>query len=178
MMDAHRQDAAGVLFRHPTDRTVLLVQPAYKRYCDLPGGLVEPGETAIAAALREVEEELGLDLGEVLLPLLVADYLHATPARPAGIRWVFDGGILDTPIRRLRLQREEIRQVLWCDRARARTATEHAPMLQRRVQAAIEAQATQSQVMMIDGVARLWKPRREKVFLFADLPPAMQVTTS
>ncbi|MDA0664377.1 MAG: CoA pyrophosphatase [Proteobacteria bacterium] len=40
----------------------------------LPGGRVEPGETAIEAALRELEEEVGVDIGAETVLGLLDDY--------------------------------------------------------------------------------------------------------
>jgi 8-oxo-dGTP diphosphatase len=51
--------AAGVLFFDDTGR-VLLVQPTYKDYWDIPGGYVETGETPAQTAAREIHEELGI----------------------------------------------------------------------------------------------------------------------
>ncbi|MGD1011679.1 MAG: CoA pyrophosphatase [Acidimicrobiales bacterium] len=51
----------------------------------LPGGRIERGEEALAAALREAEEEVGLDPGlvEVIGTLPVASvYRHPVPIRP------------------------------------------------------------------------------------------------
>ncbi|MDD7940061.1 NUDIX domain-containing protein [Actinomycetospora lutea] len=55
--------AAGVLVR---DGRVLLGlrradRASYPGVWDLPGGHVEPGESAVAAARRELREELGVD---------------------------------------------------------------------------------------------------------------------
>jgi 8-oxo-dGTP diphosphatase len=55
-----RAGASAALFR---SCAVLLVErgsPPAEGLWSLPGGLIEPGETAIAAALREVREETGL----------------------------------------------------------------------------------------------------------------------
>ncbi len=40
----------------------------------LPGGRVDPGESATAAALRELQEELGVELGEASVLGLLDDY--------------------------------------------------------------------------------------------------------
>ncbi|GAB3480143.1 NUDIX domain-containing protein [Amycolatopsis cihanbeyliensis] len=53
--------AAGVIFTDHQDR-VLLVRPTYKDYWDIPGGYVTRGESPRHAAVREVREELGLDV--------------------------------------------------------------------------------------------------------------------
>lgn len=51
--------AAGALFVDQDGR-VLLVQPTYKDFWDLPGGYVEPGESPLQACRRELQEELGI----------------------------------------------------------------------------------------------------------------------
>ncbi len=63
-----------MLVRDPDDR-VLLCQLTYKHDWDLPGGVVEVGESPRLAAAREVEEELGLSLEPG--PLLLTDWLPA-----------------------------------------------------------------------------------------------------
>ena len=82
--------ASGALFRDDTGR-VLLVRPTYKPGWEIPGGMVEPGESPRAACVREVQEELGLrpPIGD----LLVVDW---APQAPQGdkLLFVFDGGSL------------------------------------------------------------------------------------
>ncbi|WP_433196477.1 NUDIX domain-containing protein [Nocardia sp. CA-107356] len=51
--------AAGGLFVR--GEAVLLVHPAEQGGWDIPGGIVEPGESPAAACHREIREELGLD---------------------------------------------------------------------------------------------------------------------
>ena len=85
--------AAGWLLTDDQDRA-LLVKPSYKEPWEIPGGVVEAGESPSAAARRELQEELGL----VREPgrLLVADYRAAASGtgRPDGLRFVFEGGVL------------------------------------------------------------------------------------
>lgn len=83
---------AGLVCRDAVDR-ILLVQPTYKSTWDLPGGVVEAGESPAACAAREVREELGLDLA--VGRLLVVDWLPARPPKTEGLMLQFDGGVLD-----------------------------------------------------------------------------------
>lgn len=89
---ARARAAAGVLIRND-DGDVLMVQPTYKEFWDLPGGYIETGEQPSEACLREVREELGigLELGD----LLVVDWAPA-PSEGDKILFVFDGGRLTT----------------------------------------------------------------------------------
>ncbi|MEV5831565.1 NUDIX hydrolase [Spirillospora sp. NPDC052242] len=82
--------AAGVLFFNDQDQ-VLLVDPSYKDYRDIPGGYIEQGETPRQAAAREVAEELGITppIGR----LLVADWAP-NDAEGDKILFIFDGGSL------------------------------------------------------------------------------------
>ena len=58
-MNAPRRAAGAVIFRRSDRGIRLLVLRAYRNW-DFPKGMVEPGEDALAAARREVEEETGL----------------------------------------------------------------------------------------------------------------------
>jgi bis(5'-nucleosidyl)-tetraphosphatase len=56
---ARRRSAGVVVVRRHADRWRCLLLRAYA-YWDFPKGALEPDETPIAAAIREVEEETGL----------------------------------------------------------------------------------------------------------------------
>jgi bis(5'-nucleosidyl)-tetraphosphatase len=56
---ARRRSAGVVVVRRHADRWHCLVLRAYA-YWDFPKGSIEPGETPLGAAIREVEEETGL----------------------------------------------------------------------------------------------------------------------
>ena len=58
-MNAPNRAAGAVVFRRSDKGIRLLVLRAYKNW-DFPKGTIEPGEDALAAAKREVQEETGL----------------------------------------------------------------------------------------------------------------------
>ncbi|MFC5721574.1 NUDIX domain-containing protein [Streptomyces gamaensis] len=84
--------AAGVLLFDEEDR-VLLVDPTYKPGWEFPGGVVEPGEAPARAGMREVAEEIGIELPTVPR-LLVVDWEPPKPPGHGGLRFLFDGGRL------------------------------------------------------------------------------------
>jgi 8-oxo-dGTP diphosphatase len=71
--------AGGVAFRESGgqwDVALVLVGPAAKPRWQLPKGLVEPGETPEAAAIREVREEAGVET-ELVAALEKVEYWYA-----------------------------------------------------------------------------------------------------
>jgi len=103
---------AQMLVRDPEGR-VLLCQLTYKRDWDLPGGVVEVGESPRLAVQREVEEELGLDVepGDLLL----TDWLPAWGGWDDAVCLVFDGGTRPAAaLEDIVKQEREIRDVRFC----------------------------------------------------------------
>ena len=122
-----------LLVRDERDR-VLLCRLTYKQDWDLPGGVVEVGESPRLAVGREVEEELGLTIP--VGDLLLTDWLPPWGGWDDAVCLVFDGGthpesILDDVV----MQEREIRDVEFCtlEEVRARAADFTA----RRVEAAL-----------------------------------------
>ena len=129
--------SAGALFVDEYDR-VLLVEPTYKSYWDIPGGYVEPGESPLAACAREVHEELGITPS--LGPLLVIDW---APAEQEGdkLLFVFAGGALTAnELAAIRLQPDELRSYDFRDLAGADAIL--IPRLTRRLAIALDAYRT------------------------------------
>jgi len=106
---------AGVLIRCPSGR-VLLVEPTYKPGWEIPGGVVEHGESPSEAAARECLEELGRPI--VVGRLLCVHYADTRRHPTDGIMFVFDGGWLDPDeVPRLALQSDELRSARFVDLA-------------------------------------------------------------
>jgi ADP-ribose pyrophosphatase YjhB (NUDIX family) len=127
--------AAGALFVDERDR-VMLVEPTYKPMWDIPGGVIEPGETPSAACAREIDEELGLDIR--VGRLLVVDW--APHPNGEKVLFVFDGGLLDPgTLARIRLQAEELASYMFVEAGDVGDWLP--PRLLRRITAAIAARA-------------------------------------
>ncbi|MFD9881520.1 NUDIX domain-containing protein [Streptomyces alboflavus] len=97
--------AAGALFFDDQGH-VMLLEPTYKEYRDIPGGYVDSGESPLQACVREVREELGITPG--IGRLLVVDWAPS-PSEGDKVLYLFDGGTLAADIQeQIRLQASEI----------------------------------------------------------------------
>jgi ADP-ribose pyrophosphatase YjhB (NUDIX family) len=139
--------AAGVLFTDTAGR-VLLVEPAYKSYWEIPGGCVEADESPLAAARREIAEELALD--RAVGRLLAVDWVPPRPGRTEGLMMVFDGGVLDAPtVATIRVPSQELRGYAFCDADQA--AARLPPLLVRRVTECLAARESGAVAYLEDG---------------------------
>jgi 8-oxo-dGTP pyrophosphatase MutT (NUDIX family) len=101
-----RAIAQGVL-RDPEGR-VLLCELTYKTEWDLPGGVVDPSESPAQCVVREVREELAIDVQ--VLGLLAVNWLPPWRGWTDATVFVFDLGVADDDlIARTTLERREIR---------------------------------------------------------------------
>lgn len=93
---------------------VLLCQLTYKRDWDLPGGVVEVGESPHLAVTREIEEELGITVPAG--PLVLTDWLPPWSGWDDAVCLVFDGGErTDDLVEQMVYDRREIRSARFCD---------------------------------------------------------------
>ncbi|MGH9947605.1 MAG: NUDIX hydrolase [Pyrinomonadaceae bacterium] len=74
MQTCEKISAGGVAYRmNGTEIEIALIKTSSEGRWQLPKGIIDPGETAEIAALREVREEAGIDC-ELLQPIDVIDY--------------------------------------------------------------------------------------------------------
>ena len=104
---------AHVLLRDGRNR-VLLCETQFKQDWELPGGIVEPHETPRQGAIREVTEELGVELP--VGRLLVVDWMPPYLGWDDAIEMIFDGGrIGEDDLAAWSLQPTEIKRVALVD---------------------------------------------------------------
>ncbi|GAB3887574.1 NUDIX domain-containing protein [Microbispora bryophytorum] len=142
---------AGALLRDDEGR-VLVVHPVYKDGWEIPGGIVEAGESPASALLRELREELGIapQVGR----LACVDWVPPAPPWDAGLMFVFDAGVLtDSQIAALRLQPEELDEYAFVPPADLDELLP--PGLARRMNAAISAADARQTAYLEDGLIRL-----------------------
>ncbi len=96
--------ASGALIRNETGE-VLVVNPTYRDHWLLPGGSVDKDESPRETCVREIREELGIDLA--LGRLLSVEYLERRDYKPESVHFIFDGGVLNS---------QRIEQITLCPR--------------------------------------------------------------
>ncbi len=129
-----RKRAIGQMLIRDRAGRVLMCRLTYKQDWDLPGGVVEVGESPQLAVSREVEEELGLTIeaGDLLL----TDWMPPWGGWDDAICLVFDGGVHDEAIVATIVRQErEIRDAQFCTIEQIRDRA--ADFTSRRIEAAL-----------------------------------------
>ncbi|GAB1513676.1 NUDIX domain-containing protein [Actinophytocola sp. KF-1] len=140
--------AAGALIRDEQGR-ILLLEPTYKDHWEIPGGIIEIGETPSQGCARELAEELGLVREPGML--LVVDWAPH-PTQGDRVLFVFDGGTLTADeVAAIRLQAEELKSYAFLPPDEA--FHQLIPRLERRMRAAVRAQEEGRTVYLEHGTA-------------------------
>ena len=135
---------SGLVFTDDQGR-ILLVEPTYKKNWEVPGGMVELGETPRDAARREALEELGIEV--VVGRLLVIDWVPPRRLPDDGVMLLYASDQIDSS--QILLPSEELRSWKWCDRDEV--AARLSDFMLRRLDAALVALATGSVAELENG---------------------------
>jgi 8-oxo-dGTP pyrophosphatase MutT (NUDIX family) len=143
---ARKRVGADVILRDGAGR-LLLVDPRYKPDWDLPGGMAEANEAPHEAARRELNEELGLDLG--VIELLCIEWVPPHGPWDDSLMFIFNGGELnDEQIAGLEIVDGELAEFRFCTPAEASRMLR--PYVWRRVRAALDG-LNKGRVQYLDG---------------------------
>lgn len=140
-----RAIAQGVLRNAAGD--LLLCELTYKKEWDLPGGVVDPGESPATCVEREVREELGLTL--TAGALLAVNWLPPYRGWDDAVLFLYDLGTLRDDLDPSLFLRREIKDAHWV--AMTDVDSHLAPYAARMLASAAEAEHT---AYLEDGVAR------------------------
>lgn len=144
---------------------VLLCELTYKREWDLPGGVVDPLESPALALVREIAEELRVDVRPTRLAAV--NWLPPYRAWSDAVLFVFDLELVGVTPARLQetvtLERREIQALHWCtlDDAEAHVAPYVMRFLRSLDAAAAEAQAgtgARDTLYLEDGIGGTLQP--------------------
>lgn len=132
------RSAAGILFVG-FPRLALMVRTGYKQHWDIPGGIVEPHETPIDTAEREVKEELGVVVKAGRLLVCESVLL---PGKELLTAYIFEGD--PDQVDSFAVDGEEVLEAMWCSPMQRRAYTKTAPIFRNRLELAFTAITTQT----------------------------------
>lgn len=111
-----RKNVSAKLLFLDQDENILLVKSTGRDYWTLPGGMVEQNESPKDGAIREIKEELGLDLSPK--QLLCVNYSNLKDID--GICLLFFAGTIGEEQKaQIRLQAEELEEYVFLPREQA-----------------------------------------------------------
>ena len=141
-----RMSAGAVIFNEKNE--LLIVKPSYKEGWSIPGGIVDENESPRAACLREVKEEVGIELPHV--KFLCIDYMTPRDEKGEFLIFIFYGGVLDQDqTARIKIQQDEISEHRFVNLEDARELLRS--NLSRRVPKCVEALRNNTGIYLEDG---------------------------
>jgi 8-oxo-dGTP pyrophosphatase MutT (NUDIX family) len=147
---ARKRVGADAILRDGQGR-ILLVDPDYKPDWDLPGGMIEANEPPLDGLLRELNEELSLQLAPHHLTLSCIDWVSPHGPWDDSLMLIFDAGRLDdTQISRLQPDHDELKRYAFLNPDEA--AHRLRPYVWLRLEAAMKAADSHTVAYLHDGV--------------------------
>lgn len=102
-----KRSAVGVLIFK--DEQLLVLEPTYKSNWLVPGGVVEKFESPLEAAIRECQEEIGIDVE--IESFLCADFKRGDSITGDAIHYLFSAKL---PMKfEIKIDESEIKNALW-----------------------------------------------------------------
>lgn len=130
---------------------LLILKPTYKDHWTIPGGVVDTGESPHQACLREIKEEVGLDLQELRF-LCVVYHANKNNEKGESLQFVFYGGKLDEKqLAGIRLPPKELSEYRFVDVEEAKTLISEAQC--RRLPKCLEAIKNNTAFYLEDNLA-------------------------
>lgn len=146
---ARKRVGADAILRDGHGR-ILLVDPDYKPDWDLPGGMIEANEPPLDGLLRELKEELNLDLTQSQLTLSCIDWVSPHGPWDDSLMLIFDAGQLPVDqIAHLEPDHDELRRYGFLELGQVRQRLR--PYVWHRLEAALKAAESQTVAYLHDG---------------------------
>ena len=92
---------------------LLLVKPNYKPGWDIIGGMLDEGESPLAAVIRETKEEINISLEPQRFTFMAARYGVSRESEGDFVHFIFKVTLSDDEIARIILQDDEIMDQRW-----------------------------------------------------------------
>ncbi|MBM6400033.1 NUDIX domain-containing protein [Phycicoccus sonneratiae] len=142
-----KRNIAQGLLRNPAGE-VLLCELTYKQEWDLPGGVVDPGEPPARTVVREVDEELGIDVATA--GLIAVNWLPPWRGWDDAHLFLFDLGVHSGELDPARFLRREIVDAHWVDPS---AVGDHVAPYTARMLASVAAWTPGETLYLEDGTA-------------------------
>ncbi|WP_162621816.1 NUDIX hydrolase [Microbacterium suaedae] len=132
--DAKRIHVSAVVLRHPDTGHLLAVRKRGTSMLMQPGGKPDPGESAVEAAVREIREELSVELDPAQMRLL--GVFEAPAANEGG--YAVRGTVFTHPPVEVTAPAAEIEEIRWID-DRGPLGADLAPLMTTQIVPALHA---------------------------------------
>lgn len=119
----HRRASSASVVCETEDGRLLIIKANYKHYWTVPGGVVDPGETPLQAAVRETSEEVNIDLNPDDLTFMYVANRKSSVAD--SYQFIFRTKISNQMLAGIRLQATEIDDYDLITKERALTGDRH-----------------------------------------------------
>lgn len=131
-MPSKRMSAAMLIFNERNE--IVITNPPYKDGWQLPGGIIDENESPRTCVIREVQEELRIDVSDATM--LHVAYVSNEQEQVEALHFFFDGGTLtDEELAKIDPDPAEVAEVTWVHPDQFDEYMEHADWVRDAYQA-------------------------------------------